>query len=140
MGLPLFDSHSEPSTTACVLSGGGSRASFQIGALDYLYANDPGFTPTIFVGASAGAILAAGLAQYPTRQEQIGFLESVDELWCSMTGPDDMFIPRPWLSQLLAEAPAWLELVGQGATPAAPPSRTVGDRNPGGPRGRGAHP
>ena len=124
MGLPLFDSRAEPSTTACVLSGGGSRASFQIGALDYLYANDPGFTPTIFVGASAGAILAAGLAQYPTRQEQIGFLESIDELWCSMTGPEDMFIPRPWLSRLLEEAPAWLELVGPGIKSADAPSRS----------------
>ena len=80
-GLPFFDSQAEPSTTACVLSGGGARASFQIGALDYLYAKDPGFAPTIFVGASAGAILAAGLAQYPTRQEQIGFLKRVDEIW-----------------------------------------------------------
>lgn len=123
-GLPFFDSQSEPSTTACVLSGGGARASFQIGALDYLYANDPGFAPTIFIGASAGAILAAGLAQYPTRQEQIGFLKRVDELWCSMTGPEDMFTPRPWLSRLLAEAPAWLELVGQGAKPADTPSRS----------------
>lgn len=123
-GLPFFDSQTEPSTTACVLSGGGARASFQIGALDYLYANDPGFAPTIFVGASAGAILAAGLAQYPTRQEQIGFLKRVDELWCSMTGPEDMFTPRPWLSRLLAEAPAWLELVGQGAKPADAPSRS----------------
>ena len=123
-GLPFFDSQAEPSTTACVLSGGGARASFQIGALDYLYANDPGFAPTIFVGASAGAILAAGLAQYPTRQEQVGFLKRVDELWCSMTGPEDMFTPRPWLSRLLAEAPAWLELVGQGAKPADTPSRS----------------
>ena len=123
-GLPFFDSQSEPSTTACVLSGGGARASFQIGALDYLYANDPGFAPTIFVGASAGAILAAGLAQYPTRQKQIGFLKRVDELWCSMTGPEDMFTPRPWLSRLLAEAPAWLDLVGQGAKPADAPSRS----------------
>lgn len=123
-GLPFFDSQPEPSTTACVLSGGGARASFQIGALDYLYAKDPGFAPTIFVGASAGAILAAGLAQYPTRQEQIGFLKRVDELWCSMTGPEDMFTPRPWLSRLLAEAPAWLELVGQGAKPADAPSRS----------------
>ena len=78
-----------------MLSGGGARASFQIGALDYLYANDPEFTPTIFIGASAGAILAAGLAQYPNRREQIGFLERVDDLWCSMTGPEDMFTPRP---------------------------------------------
>ena len=123
-GLPFFDSQSEPSTTACVLSGGGARASFQIGALDYLYANDPEFTPTIFIGASAGAILAAGLAQYPNRREQIGFLERVDELWCSMTGPEDMFTPRPWLSRLLAEAPAWLELVGQATKPEEASSRS----------------
>ncbi len=123
-GLPLFDSQSEPRATACVLSGGGSRASFQIGALDYLYKHDPDFTPSVFVGTSAGAILAAGLAQYSARQEQAGFLGRIDELWCSMRSADDMFTPRPWLSRLLAEAPAWLELVGQSSKPAEVPPRS----------------
>ena len=121
-GIPLFEPESTL-TTACVLSGGGSRASFQIGALDYLYAHDPQFTPTIFVGTSAGAILAAGLAQYAERDAQAGFLRRIDELWCGMQTPEDMFVPRPWLTRLLAEAPAWLELMQAGRS-SEPPARS----------------
>lgn len=113
-GIPFFDRQPETTTTACVLSGGGSRASFQIGALHHLYTNDPEFTPTIFVGTSAGAILAAGLAQYGDLEGQLRFVTRIDELWCGMQEVGDMFTPRPWLARILAEAPAWMELVGQG--------------------------
>lgn len=116
-GIPFFDRQPETTTTACVLSGGGSRASFQIGALSYLYAMDPEFTPTIFVGTSAGAILASGLAQYADVEGQRGFLRRIDELWSGMRESEDMFTPRPWLARILAEAPAWLELVGQAGRP-----------------------
>ncbi|MDO5066397.1 MAG: patatin-like phospholipase family protein [Propionibacteriaceae bacterium] len=112
-GIPFFDRQPQTTTTGCVLSGGGSRASFQIGALSYLYAHDPDFVPTTFVGTSAGAILASGLAQYADVAGQRGFLTRIDELWCGMRDFEDMFTPRPWLSRILAEAPAWKELVGQ---------------------------
>ncbi len=45
----------------------------------------------------------------------------MNDLWCSMTGPEEMFVPRPWLARLLSEAPAWMELVGSTAKPAEPP-------------------
>ncbi|RRD06247.1 patatin-like phospholipase family protein [Arachnia propionica] len=112
-GIPFFDRQPQATTTGCVLSGGGSRASFQIGALGYLYANDPDFVPTTFIGTSAGAILAAGLAQYGDVAGQRRFLARIDELWCGMRDFEEMFTPRPWLARILAEAPAWMELVGQ---------------------------
>ncbi len=123
-GLPFFDREPEAATTACVLSGGGSRASFQIGALTYLYEHDQDFTPKVFVGTSAGAILASGLAQYADADGQRGFLNRLSELWLGMRSPEDMFTPRPWLARILTEAPAWLELVGQSAKPSEPPQRS----------------
>ena len=66
-GLPFFSLTPRPEVVSCVLSGGGSRASFQLGALDYLYRHDDQFTPTIFVGASAGSIIASSLAQSAER-------------------------------------------------------------------------
>ena len=121
-GIPFFEPQPAP-LTACVLSGGGARASFQIGALDYLYAHDPQFTPDMFVGTSAGAILAAGLAQHAERDGQIEFLRQIDGLWSGMRGPEDMFVPRPWLARLLAEAPSWRELM-QAGRPVEPPARS----------------
>ncbi len=108
----------KPPTVACVLSGGGSRASFQLGALGYLYRNDPGFSPTILVGASAGSILAAGLAQDSDRDAQHQFIARMTEIWLGLRDPAEMFAPRPWLVRAQTEAPGWLGLVNQ--KPAAP--------------------
>src|SRR5690625_2962245 len=58
-----------PRPTALVLSGGGARASFQLGALRYLY-DEVGIEPQIIAGTSAGAILGAMLAQAGDRRGQ----------------------------------------------------------------------
>lgn len=110
-GLPWFGVKPQEEVVSCVLSGGGSRASFQIGALEYLYRHDPQFTPTVFVGTSAGAILAAGLSQYGTRKQQLGWVHRIDQVWSSMTSADDMFTPRPWFAKLQTEGPSWLDIV-----------------------------
>lgn len=110
-GLPFFSLTPRPEVVSCVLSGGGSRASFQLGALDYLYRHDDQFTPTIFVGASAGSIIAATLAQSVDRDGQREYLGKLRAIWDSMTGPNDMFTPRPWYDKLASEAPQWLDLV-----------------------------
>lgn len=111
LGLQLPRFAPRPRSVAVVLSGGGSRASFQIGALRYLYAHDPEFEPTIFAGSSAGAILAAGLSQYTAAEDQRQFLNQVDRIWSNMRQSSDMFTPRPWMARLQAQAPSWLELV-----------------------------
>ncbi|NHB84166.1 hypothetical protein G7085_04745 [Tessaracoccus sp. HDW20] len=94
-----------------MLSGGGSRASFQLGALEYLYAHDEQFTPTIFVGASAGSIIAAALAQADDPDGQRAYLRKLRAIWDSMTSAGDMFTPRPWYDRLATEGPQWLEIV-----------------------------
>lgn len=109
---------------SCTISGGGSRASFQVGALQYLYRHDPLFQPTVFVGASAGSILAAGLAQFAAREEQAQWLDDFARIWLTMPEPNAMFQPRPWYQKLLDEAPGWLEIVQPSPPPAQkPPSR-----------------
>lgn len=110
-GLPLFGKEPEPKSVACVLSGGGSRASFQLGALAYLYRHDPEFAPTTFVGTSAGAILAAALAQYGSPSEQAAITDQLSGLWHELKTSDEMFTPRPWLARILEEAPDWLSLM-----------------------------
>lgn len=123
LGLQLPRLTNRPRTVATVLSGGGARASFQIGALQYLYDHEPDFTPSMFVGCSAGSILAAGLSQYGDRAAQRQFVEQVHGIWTRMKTSDDMFTARPWLQRLQAQAPTLMDLVrsaGQSARPIIP--------------------
>lgn len=130
-GLHLRGGWSRRDTVACVLSGGGSRAGFQLGALSWLYEHDPDFTPTIFVGTSAGAILAAALAQGKGPREQLARAQQMLDIWYDLRTQDDMFTPRPWLARAQAEMPGWLEIMEQASAPAAPsPGRSFAARFP----------
>ena len=130
-GLHIRGLSRRQETVACVLSGGGSRASFQLGALSWLYEHDPLFTPTVFVGTSAGAILAAALAQGAGPQEQLARNQQLLDIWYDLKTQDDMFTPRPWLGRAQAEMPGWLELVEQAGTPSPPsPGRSFASRFP----------
>lgn len=111
LGLPFFGVTPQKETVSCVLSGGGSRASFQLGALQWLYRHDPLFDPTMFVGTSAGAIVAAVLAQGTGREEQSTFNDLLTDLWFEMDSSDQMFTPRPWLATAQSEMPTWMEIV-----------------------------
>ncbi|MGC5627679.1 patatin-like phospholipase family protein [Georgenia sp. Z1344] len=105
-------------TTGLVLSGGGSRADFHLGALRYLY-DEVGIEPKVMAGASAGAIVAAILSQGRTRDEQRAWLDHLDTLWRSMDSPDAMFRPLPWWKALSERGPGYLQLldpVNRGST------------------------
>ena len=82
-----------------MLSGGGSRASFHIGALRYLY-DVCQISPTKIVGTSAGAIVGAMLAQSLDPAEQARHLEVLEDYWLGMTGPDEMFVEQSWFTKL----------------------------------------
>ena len=82
-----------------VLSGGGSRASFNIGALRYLY-DVAQISPTKIVGTSSGAIIAAMLAQSLDRAEQSHNLRVLEDYWLAMTGPEEMFAEQAWFTKL----------------------------------------
>lgn len=110
-GLPFFGQDPQPEVVSCTLSGGGSRASFQLGALDYLYRHDERFTPTIFVGTSAGSILASALAQGSDNEQQHAYLTRLRGIWDAMVRQSDMFVPRPWFATLEQQGPTLLELM-----------------------------
>jgi NTE family protein len=82
-----------------VLSGGGARSSFQIGALRYLY-DRVGITPGVITGTSAGAILGVVLAQSADRAGQRRSLGDLERLWGAMTQSSDMFAEEEWFADL----------------------------------------
>ncbi len=97
-----------PESQALVLAGGGSKASFQIGALRYLY-EITGINPDIFVGTSAGAIEVAMLAQHADANEQAEGVRVLEKLWRSMRAHSDMFTERAWTTLLRERGEALME-------------------------------
>ncbi|MDR0284053.1 MAG: patatin-like phospholipase family protein [Propionibacteriaceae bacterium] len=86
-------------TEGLVLSGGGSRASFQIGALRYLY-DVRHIAPTSIVGTSAGSIVGAMLAQSLDPVIQSEQLRVLENFWLAMTGPEEMYAEQTWFRRL----------------------------------------
>src|SRR5690625_7447956 len=82
-----------------VLSGGGARASFQVGALRYLY-DEVGITPSVITGTSAGSILAAVLAQSAEHTGQRASLARLGELFRGITASSVMIAELPWFIHL----------------------------------------
>lgn len=102
-GRPRRDSRD---VVGLVLSGGGARSSFQVGALRYLY-DEVGITPSVMTGTSAGSILASVLAQRGDHEGQRAALAELERIWLGMTDSSDMFTPYPWFARLRAHMPTW---------------------------------
>ncbi len=73
---------------AFVISGGGSRGAFEVGALRALL--EAGIQPDLLVGSSAGAVNATGLALDPT----LAGIDRLENLWLSMD-EDDFYSSNP---------------------------------------------
>ncbi len=101
-----------PPVEALALSGGGSRGSFQIGALRYLY-DVVGIAPTIIAGTSAGSVLAALLAQGADRDEQRAALADLELIWREMPETSHLYEETSWYTSLRTIAPEWLEVFGR---------------------------
>jgi len=82
-----------------VLSGGGSRASFHIGALRYLYDNCH-ISPTSITATSCGSICAAMLAQSLDPAVQSANLRILERYWLAMTDPSEMYSEQSWFTRL----------------------------------------
>jgi NTE family protein len=93
--------------TGLVLSGGGARASFQIGALRYLY-QQVGIRPEVITGTSAGSVLAAVLAQSDEPAEQRRLVGELERIWRGMRTSSDMFVPLDWYARLRERGPEWM--------------------------------
>jgi NTE family protein len=78
---------------AFVLSGGGSRGAFEVGAIRALLAH--GIQPDMLVGSSAGAMNATGLALVPT----LAGVDRLQSLWLKMD-EDDFFSSNPLVTAL----------------------------------------
>lgn len=85
---------------ALVLGGGGSRGSWQVGVLEYLYLTEKK-KYDIIVGSSVGALNAAALAQFPRGEESAAYKWLYD-LWSNLRNKD---VYRKWYYGLLGRAP-----------------------------------
>lgn len=81
---------------AIVLSGGGSRGDFQVGALRCLY--DRSIRPSIICGASVGSINAAKLAEGENPNAPNQGLIGLEALWAGMRVNSDMYLDEAWLA------------------------------------------
>ncbi len=97
---------------AFVLSGGGSQGSFEVGVLRYLY-DDVGLRPSILVGSSVGAIIAAKLAEGDDETTGRRALDELEGIWRGLATNRDMWLTEPWLDKLRAQANWASELRGR---------------------------
>lgn len=79
---------------ALVLSSGGSRGQYHIGALQYLY-REQAIKHQIICGTSIGAIIGSYIAQYPYGQETFA-IDRLAELFGRLTTADVYSRWRPW--------------------------------------------
>lgn len=90
---------------AFVLSGGGSQGSFEVGVLRYLY-DDLKVRPSILVGSSVGAIIAAKLAEGDDEETGRRAIEEVEAVFRGLRTNSDMWLTEPWLDKLRSQV-AW---------------------------------
>ena len=112
-------------TTALVISGGGARSSFELGALRYLYEREQ-IAPTIITGTSAGSILAAVIAQHPDPAGQRQAVAELRRLWLDMRDSSDMFTELPWFTKLNEHMPTWRKVMALRNRSAQHPQRAGG--------------
>lgn len=82
--------------SALVLSGGGSKAAFEVGAVRCLY-DVFKLEPDIITGSSAGSLNAVKLAEGPAA------LARLEQMWLALSGPPDMFVPTPAVLRVLTQ-------------------------------------
>ncbi len=85
--------------TAFVLAGGGTKGSFEVGALQYLVEVE-GIAPDIVTATSAGAIAATVLAQARTQSEFVQRVGEIETDVMAMTTPERVFGKQAWLGAL----------------------------------------
>jgi len=83
---------------ALVLSGGGAKGSWQVGACQHLIV-ERGLWFDVIAGVSAGAVNAATLAQARDPDELAAELEHLRSVWLGLRGSRDIY-RRRWLGAL----------------------------------------
>ena len=85
-------------TTAFVLAGGGTKGSFEVGALQYLMGTER-IIPDIVTATSAGAIAASVLAQARTLDEFARRVDEIEDDILAMTRTEQVFGKQAWLAR-----------------------------------------
>jgi NTE family protein len=85
--------------TAFVLAGGGTKGSFEVGALQYLVRVER-IIPDIITATSAGAIAAGVLAQARTHEEFSLRVQEIEDDILAMTRTEHVFGEEAWLRAL----------------------------------------
>ncbi|NLW57070.1 MAG: hypothetical protein GX050_10750 [Firmicutes bacterium] len=75
---------------ALVLSGGGSKGAFEVGAIEYLVKKEK-LNFHVFTGTSVGALNAAFLGQARNRQELSALVEELKTLWLELKGKRSIY-------------------------------------------------
>src|SRR3954471_1520107 len=97
---------------AFVMSGGGSQGSFEAGVLRFLY-DDVGLRPSILVGSSVGAIIAAKLAEGDDDEAGRRAIDEVEAIWRGLQTNADMWVIEPWLEKMRSQVTWASELRGR---------------------------
>lgn len=82
-------------TTAIVLSGGGAKGDFEVGALRYLY--NQNIRPDILCATSVGSINAIKLAEGEDPANPQQGLAGLEAIWESLRQNSDMYLEEEWL-------------------------------------------
>src|ERR1700691_3001525 len=90
-------------TTAFVLAGGGTKGSFEAGALQYLVGVER-IIPDIVTATSAGAIAATVLAQARTHAEFTQRVQEIEDDILAMTRTEHVFGEQAWFRALKGTA------------------------------------
>jgi predicted acylesterase/phospholipase RssA len=88
-----------PGPTAFVLAGGGTKGSFEVGALQYLIGVER-VAPDIVTATSAGALAATVLAQARTLEEFGQRVQEIEDDVLAMTTMGHVFGKQSWLGAL----------------------------------------
>ncbi|HVA07570.1 MAG TPA: patatin-like phospholipase family protein [Acidimicrobiales bacterium] len=91
--------HSTPGSTAFVLAGGGTKGSFEVGALQYLVGIEH-IIPDVITATSAGALAAVVLAQARTHEEFLYRVQEIEDDIVAMTRTEHVFGQQAWLQAL----------------------------------------
>ena len=86
-------------TPALVISGGGAKGAFEVGALEFLTRNAD-FLPKIMAGTSAGSMICTPLAQASDAQKFKELVSVVRSNCLSITDMSTLFGRQPWLDEI----------------------------------------
>src|SRR5262245_22546964 len=86
-------SASLPMRRALVLSGGGAKASWQVGACEHLVL-ERGYFFDVIAGVSAGAVNGTALSQAHDHDELVTYVERLRAVWFGMRGNHDVYRRR----------------------------------------------